>query len=109
MPRRSGIVVRQRPLDLFGQRIGFGEVADADGAAADLVFGEAGPMPRLVVPILRPELAFSRSASSSRWTLQESAGVVGDPQQVRRDVDSLASQLCNSLRKGGGRTPRHCR
>ncbi len=50
-------------------------------------------MPRFVVPILVPELADSRSASSSRCSGQDQRHVVSDAKIVPRDRDALALQL----------------
>ena len=91
--------MRQQPIDLVRQRVEIGEVHQADGAAADLVFiGRAdaaarGTDRRAGVGgfAQRIELAVQR---------QDQRDVLGDAQVFRADGDALALQFCHFVKEG---------
>jgi hypothetical protein len=90
-PLAQRVVVRQQGVDLARQGLGFPQVADPDGAAADLVL------------VGRPDTAArGADADHTRYILapavevavqrQDQHGMVGNPQGVGRDLDVLLFQ-----------------
>jgi len=98
-PAAQRIVVRQQAVDLVRQRVEIGEIHQADGAAADLVFiggadaalrgadrgGLVGGFPQAI------EFAMQR---------QNQRDVFGDAQIVRADGDALAFEFRNFIEEG---------
>ena len=102
------------PLDLGRQAFQIGEVHDADRPPADLVL-VAGPMPRLVVPILPAPAAASRNASSSRCSgrisvaFSATAGFRGDRDAERLDAARSRRPAPRGRRRRRSRSPTACR
>ncbi len=91
--------MRQQTVDLVRQRVEVGQVHQADGAAADLVFigradaaaGGADRRGRVGGFAQRVEFAVQR---------QDQGDVLGDAQVFRADGDALAFQFCHLIEEG---------
>src|SRR5215217_5809532 len=94
MPRR--IVVREQTLDLGHQGVGFGEVDETDGAAANLVFiGRADAAAGGTD--LEAGIGVFADAVKLAMERQDQRRVVGNAQDFGGDLDALAAQLRHFL------------
>jgi len=99
-PRRSALLMRQQAVDLVRQRVEIGEIHQADGAAADLVFiGGADAALRSAIAV--PCGGFPQAIEFAMQR-QDQRDVFGDAQIVRADDDALGFEFATSSRKACG-------
>ena len=87
------IVVRQQAIDLAVEHLQVGEIHQADGAPADLVFVGRADAAAGGADGALAAMAFSRATSSSLMQRQDQRRVLGDAQIFGRDGDALLFEL----------------
>ena len=87
---RCGAAAARRPS--LASVVGIGEVADADGAAADLVLVGRADAAAGGADLARPPRASSRSTVELAVQRQDQRGVLGEQQVLRRDRHALLAQ-----------------